>query len=99
MSDTLIITGYSEDEVCAHCNKTLRHGIRLDDGRIVGAQCFNKVLTMPQTYAGKSFRVGADNIIRYAKIAQFHTETEGMKRFGVGIWQRTFIASPLAFAH
>jgi hypothetical protein len=91
---TLVIVGYSEDDVCAHCNKTLRHGIRLDDGRVVGAQCFNKVLTLPQTYGGKSYRVGAENIIRYAKIAEFHTLSEGEKRFGVGLYQRTFKATP-----
>lgn len=92
--ETLVIVGYSEDDVCAHCNKTLRHGIRLADGRVVGAQCFNKVLTLPQTYGGKSYRVGAEQIIRYAKIAEFHTVAEGEKRFGVGIYQRTFKATP-----
>jgi hypothetical protein len=92
--ETLVIVGYSEDDVCAHCGKTLRHGIRLADGRVVGAQCFNKVLTLPQVYAGKSYRVGAENVIRYAKIAEHYTAAEGERRFGVGIWQRTFKATP-----
>jgi hypothetical protein len=90
--ETLTIVGYSQDEVCAHCGKSLIHGIRLADGRVVGAQCLNKVLTLPQVYGGKSYRVGHENIIRYAKIAERYTESEGIKRFGVGIYQRTFKA-------
>lgn len=88
--ETLTIVGYSQNEVCAHCGKSLIHGIRLADGRVVGAQCFNKVLTLPQSYGGKSYRVGHENVIKYAKIAERYTEAEGMKRFGIGIHQRTF---------
>jgi hypothetical protein len=93
-TQTLTIVGYSPDDVCHHCGKPLVHGIRLCDGRVVGAQCFNKVLTLPQVYRGKSYRVGAQNIIRYAKIAERYSEAEAMKRFGIGLCQRTFRANP-----
>jgi len=81
--NTLTITGYSNDEVCACCGKNLVHGIRLADGRIVGAQCFNKVLTKPITYGGKSYRLGAEGIIKYAKIAEFYTPQAASKKFNV----------------
>ena len=82
-SATLTITGYDNDTVCECCGKSLVHGIRLDDGRTVGAQCFNKVLTKPLTYSGKTYRLGAENIIKYAKAAQFYTPSEAGRRFGI----------------
>jgi hypothetical protein len=62
---SLVIVGYSQEEVCHHCGRKLLHGIRLDDGRIVGAQCFDKALTLPLVYNGKKYRIGAENIIKY----------------------------------
>lgn len=87
---TIVITGYTEDCNCEHCGRNLRHGIRISDGRVVGAQCFDRVLTLPKTYSGKSYRVGAENIIRYAKIAERFTAQAAESRFGVGLSQRTF---------
>ena len=81
-SATLTITGYDTDTVCECCGKKLVHGIRLADGRTVGAQCFNKVLTKPLSYSGKSYRVGAENIIRRAKVREFHNATAAAQRFG-----------------
>jgi hypothetical protein len=89
-SAKLIITGYDEDCHCEHCGRALRHGIRISDGRVVGAQCFDKVLTKARKYNGKTYRVGHENIVRYAKIAEFHSLEAGERRFGVGIYQRTF---------
>ena len=65
------IVGYEKEEVCAHCGRKLKHGIRLSDGRVVGAQCFNKDMTKPREYSGKKYRVGAENIIKLAKIREF----------------------------
>jgi hypothetical protein len=66
----LAITGYEPDCNCEHCGRKLRHGIRVSTGQVVGATCFNKVLTKPRTYQGKKYRVGEENVIRYAKIAE-----------------------------
>jgi hypothetical protein len=82
-SATLTITGYDTDTVCECCGKSLVHGIRLADGRTVGAQCFNKVLTKPLTYSGKTYRLGAEGIIKYAKVAEYYTPAEGGRRFGI----------------
>ena len=82
-SATLTITGYDTDTVCECCGKKLVHGIRLADGRTVGAQCFNKVLTKPLTYSGKTYRLGAEGIIKYAKVAEYYTPAEGGRRFGI----------------
>jgi hypothetical protein len=81
-SVTLTITGYDNDTVCECCGKKLVHGIRLADGRVVGAQCFNKVLTKPLSYGGKNYRVGAENIIRRAKARQFYSAGAAAERFG-----------------
>ena len=75
------IVGYENDDHCEHCNRPLVHCIRLDDGRLVGAQCFNKVLTKPVSYQGKTYRLGASKIIELAKIRQFWSE-ERRKRCG-----------------
>lgn len=64
---TISITGYERDGACEHCGKPLVHCIRLDDGRMVGATCFDKVITKPRMYSGKPYRLGAPEIIRYAK--------------------------------
>lgn len=67
---TIVITGYEQDGRCEHCGRPLRHCIRVDDGRIVGATCFNKLLTKPLQYNGKPYRVGEENIIRRAKAVE-----------------------------
>lgn len=67
----LVITGYSEQGVCGHCGRTLKHCIHISDGRIVGATCLDKKLTKPKTYQGKPFRYGSQYIIKVAKCAQF----------------------------
>ncbi len=54
------IVGYESDCNCEHCGRALRHGIRLSDGRLVGATCLDKKLTKPRKYQGKSFRFGAE---------------------------------------
>ena len=46
------IVGYAEDEICAHCGRYLKHGIKISDGRIVGADCFDKQITK-QSINGK----------------------------------------------
>ncbi len=89
-SKTVVIVGYEPDTSCEHCGRALIHGIRLDNGCVVGAQCFNNVLTKAKIYQGKKFRIGAENVVKYAKVAERYTEAEGMKRFGIGISQRTF---------
>lgn len=82
LTATLTITGYDTDTVCECCGKKLVHGIRLADGRTVGAQCFNRVLTKPLTYSGKTYRVGAENIIRRAKVREFYSSVVAAQRFG-----------------
>ena len=89
-SATLRITGYDTDTVCECCGKKLVHGIRLSDGRAVGAQCFSKVLTKPKTYSGKTYRLGAEKIIEYAKAAQYYTPAEAGRQFGIYPHMLTF---------
>lgn len=68
---TIAIVGYEQQGNCAHCGRALKHCIRISDGRIVGATCFDKVMTKPKKYQGKSYRIGSENVIRYAKLAEF----------------------------
>ncbi|MDX3998414.1 hypothetical protein, partial [Pseudomonas aeruginosa] len=67
------IVGYESDCNCEHCGRALRHGIRLSDGRLVGATCLDKKLTKPRLHQGKSFRFGAEHIIKIAKVVQFYS--------------------------
>jgi len=87
--NTVSIVGYEEDGHCEHCGRALRHCIRISDGRVVGATCFDKKITKPQSYNGKSFRIGSEGIIRYAKMAQFWSE-EKRARNGVYPHMLTF---------
>lgn len=68
------IVGYEKEEVCAHCGRKLKHGIRLSDGSVVGAQCFNRDMTLPREYGGKKYRVGAEHIIKLAKVREFWSD-------------------------
>ena len=79
---TIEIVGYEEDCNCEHCGRALRHGIRISDGRTVGATCLDKKLTLPKVYQGKKYRLGAELIVRAAKVAQFYTPNT-WSRFGV----------------
>jgi len=66
---TINITGYFEDGCCGHCGRELRHCVQTDAGTF-GAACFDKVVTKPRTYRGKSYRLGAAAVISLAKMAR-----------------------------
>lgn len=83
------IVGYESECNCEHCGRALKHGIRLSDGRLVGATCFDKKLTLPRTYQGKSFRFGAEFIVKIAKVVQFYSPNN-WARFGVSASSATF---------
>lgn len=68
--NTLTITGYEHDTNCEHCGRKLVHGIEINNGLIVGATCFDKLLTKARLYQGKKYRIGSENVIRLAKIAE-----------------------------
>ena len=91
--EQLVITGYERDSNCEHCGRRLRHGIRLHDGRVVGATCLDKKLTKPRKYQGKAYRFGPEYIIRIAKVVQNHP-SDTWPRFGVSICSTVFEASP-----
>lgn len=65
------IVGYVEDDVCAHCGRSLKHGIKISDGRIVGADCFDKQLTKPRINGKKKYRFGAKHIIHIAQVVEY----------------------------
>ena len=67
----LEISGYEQDGKCEHCGRTLTHCIKLSDGRIVGATCFDKKMTKAKLYAGRTYRIGAEKVIYYAKLREF----------------------------
>lgn len=71
MKNHISICGYEEDCRCEHCGRKLRHGIRISDGRVVGATCLDRKLTKAKTYGGKTYRLGAELIIRAAKVVQW----------------------------
>jgi len=87
--ETISIVGYEENGHCEHCGRALRHCIRISDGRLVGATCFDKKLTKPRRYQGKNYRIGAENVIRYAKMAQFWSP-ERMRMSGASPSQLDF---------
>lgn len=81
-NDTITITGYTTDCNCEHCGRNLKHGIRIDDGRVVGAQCLDQVMTKPKVWSGKSYRIGKENVIRYARLRAKYNDS-GLARFGI----------------
>lgn len=77
--NTLTISGYENDAdgsiKCEHCGRMLKHGIRLSDGRLVGATCLDKKLTKARvSQSGKLYRAGSELIIKAAKCVQFVPE-------------------------
>jgi hypothetical protein len=89
MTNQIEILGYEQNGYCEHCGRALKHCIRLSDGRIVGATCLDKQLTLPKEYRGKKFRLGSEFIIRAAKVAQFYAPSQ-WSRFGVNAETLTF---------
>lgn len=92
MKNSILIIGYEQEANCEHCGRALKHGIRISDGRIVGATCLDKKLTAPKTYQGKKFRIGSEMIIRAAKVAQFKAP-QTWERYGVNQNTMTFEAA------
>lgn len=88
----LVIVGYESDCNCEHCGRALKHGVRLSDGRVVGATCLDKKLTAPRIYQGRKYRLGSELIIKAAKCAQFVVPTN-WARYGVGAATMEFEAA------
>lgn len=76
------IVGYETDCNCEHCGRHLKHGVRISDGRVVGATCLDKKITQPKVYQGKKYRLGAEKIINAAKVSQFISPDQWL-RYGV----------------
>lgn len=89
--NTITIVGYEQDGHCEHCGRALKHCIRISDGRIVGATCLDKKLTKPKIYQGKSYRLGADLIVKAAKCAQYIPASR-WGQYGVSALTLTFEA-------
>ena len=89
--NTIEIVGYEQDCNCEHCGRQLKHGIRISDGRIVGATCLDKKLTKAKVYQGKPFRLGAEKIVTAAKVAQWKTPDQ-WARYGVSAQTMRFEA-------
>lgn len=83
MNGKIEICGYEQDGYCEHCGRALKHCIRIDDGRIVGATCFDKIMTKPLCYQGRKYRAGAENVIRYAKLRSKYNADALMRNFGL----------------
>jgi hypothetical protein len=71
MTVQIVIVGYEQECNCEHCGRPLKHGIRISDGRVVGATCLDKKLTKPKIYRGQKYRLGSERIIHIAKVVQF----------------------------
>lgn len=100
----LVIVGYeacADCGHCGHCGRKLKHGIRLSDGRVVGANCFDRDLTLPKIdrWTGKAYRVGAEHIIRMAKVVELYTLAEASRRYGISAASLTFVASDVQRKH
>lgn len=76
------ITGYEQNGHCEHCGRELKHCIKISTGVIVGATCFDKKLTLPLKYHNKPYRLGAQEIIRLAKMVQNYS-AQGLARHGI----------------
>lgn len=70
MTTTIQITGYAPEAHCDHCGRALRHGVRIDDGRTVGATCLANKLTAPRKHAGRAYRLAADAVVHMAKVVE-----------------------------
>lgn len=82
MSNEIEIVGYVHDTYCQHCGRKLKHGIRISDGRTVGATCLDKKITHPKMYQGQPYRVGSELIINAAKVVENKLESQ-WARYGV----------------
>ncbi len=92
MSNAITITGYSPgpDVFCDHCGRALKHGIRIDDGRTVGATCLTNKMSAPKTTrGGKSYRLPADAVVSAAKVVE-RAKPEHWDRYGVNEATITF---------
>lgn len=84
------IIGYEQDGHCEHCGRVLKHCIRISDGRIVGATCFDKKITQPKVYQNKKYRLGSNEIIRLAKIAEYIPVSNWIRNYGISAFMMQF---------
>lgn len=79
---TISITGYEPETTCEHCGRQLKHGVRLSDGRVVGATCLDKKLTKAKNSGGRTYRLGAEKIVTIAKVVAWKDPSQ-WARYGV----------------
>ncbi len=92
MTTNITIVGYEADCICEHCGRELTHGIRLADGRVVGATCLDKKLTKPKLKSdGRSYRLGETFIIKAAQVAQ-RVDPSKWSTFGVNAQTMSFVS-------
>jgi len=92
MANEIQIIGYVSEARCDHCGRALRHGIRIDDGRTVGASCLANVLTAPRRHAGKAYRYAPATVVDLAKVAEF-APAHLWANYGFNTASATFLAA------
>jgi len=74
---TVTITGYQPDCVCAHCGRNLAHGIKMQDGFVVGSSCFaNKIIAKNIRRFSRNGRPSPAWVVELAQWMEFKTESQ-----------------------
>ena len=73
------INGYSQNGICEHCGRKLKHVIHIKDEKgcvfEVGAMCFTNEIAEPKSYQGKKCRTQHESIVKMARLmdlGKFH---------------------------
>lgn len=82
MTRQVSIVGYATEVHCDHCGRALKHGVRIDDGRTVGATCLVNKLTVPRRHMGKVYRYAAETVVHMAKVVE-RVQPGAWDRYGV----------------
>lgn len=81
MANQIAITGYEPECECEHCGRKLQHGVKTDALGIIGADCFNKLITADRRKFSGNGKPGASLVRDMAKIRERYSD-EGMRRLG-----------------
>ena len=81
MTNTLTIIGYEMDDFCSHCGRKLVHCVNTAEMGLIGADCFNKLITAnTKKYSGNG-KPGASLVRDMAKLRD-RVSDAGLSRYG-----------------
>lgn len=80
---TITILGYERECYCDHCGRALQHGVKVSGLGVIGADCFNRLITADRKRFSGNGKPGAPYVRTLAKLKERDSAAQ-LSRMGYG---------------